>query len=324
MMTMLTEFLDFAATSDAIWDKKLLLDFSQRSYPLETLGRSRDIVRADTYLHWISWFAEGLVDPARVAGRYDSYGELFQACLQCVAERFRDLTADERRPLASAIAHYLQFRADVLASERQRQRLTTSQKIELVKLAGVPPRCWITGLPFSTTAVDSFLEMGEEEDDERSVLGRPVFVDIYRPIGLQPRDLQIEVDHVFPVARGGENSDNLRLACGWANVFKAQHVSLYDVAGGVRIVRVRKGPTHLPASLPQPFWVVRLLATRRRCEDPSGCDATVENAELTVAPIFPGGAPTPTNLRVVCDKHDPIAAERLVPRTIAAAAWGKD
>lgn len=318
-------FVDFARDGAGVWDGVLLAEYSARAFPYEVLFRARDIVQADVYLEWIRWYAEGLVDPSRFVNVQTPYGVIFEAVLKAIDKRFVDRTLDEKKRLSSAIATYLQWRVDNLkhlAMSRNRKRLSLSVRRHLVELAGAPPRCWITGRPFSKESIAAFLF--DPEDQGTATIGSepPLYVDVYRPIGLTRRDEAIEVDHVMPMSRGGSDEDNLRLACGWANANKRHHVSLYDVPGGVRHSVVRANEDLVPPTLPQPFWVVRLLATRRRCEHPGGCSAHVANAELTVAPIEKIGAPTPTNLRVVCSRHDSMSEGRFVPRKVAASAWG--
>ena len=126
-------------------------------------------------------------------------------------------------------------------------------------MAGPEPRCWICGYQFEQWAVDRFLR-------SKSVSNKPslpLFVDYMRPQGLRARDFYVETDHVMPIAEGVDEVDNLRLACGWCNAHKGDRTSLYDVGAKPLIVpHMRRGKT----SAPRPFWVVRLLATRRRCE----------------------------------------------------------
>jgi hypothetical protein len=317
------KFLDFARDGRAVWERERLKDFSDLAYPDDTLGRCRDIIRGDVYLEWIRWYAEGLIDPQRFSADYDTYGSLYEAVLEAVSLRLDNLTVDERRAIASSVARFLQWRIDVTSMNKVRRSMSLQTRKQLLELSGSPPRCWITGRIFESVAIDAFLGISANGALNKQSAGRPMYVDIYRPIGIRSRDLNIEVDHVFPLSRGGEETDNLRLACGWANYSKKHNLGLYEVPGSVRYVAESQAQRLSVKTLPQPFWVIRLLATRRRCENLGGCSATSDNAELTVAPISLRGAPTPVNLRVVCTAHDPIASERYVPVQVAAAAWGR-
>jgi hypothetical protein len=97
--------------------------------------------------------------------------------------------------------------------------------------------------------------------------------------------------------------------------------SLYDVGGDA--VKVKTGPLGIH-SLPRKFWIVRLLGLVRKCEHPDGCDATVDNCELTVEPIDLLGVPNPTNLRVVCGNHHQLGHKRLIQTDIVRKIWAAD
>ena len=66
-------------------------------------------------------------------------------------------------------------------------------------------------------------------------------------------------------------------------------------------------------SVPQPFWVVRILALRKRCEH-EACAGTATVSELTALPRNPLGAMNPMNLMITCFDHDPLGTDRLIPR----------
>src|SRR5215469_8544743 len=101
------KFLEFARDMGAMWDPVKLQEFSSLLFPDETLSRARSVIRADGYLEWIRWYAEGLVDPRRFTDRAGSYPMIFEATLHTVREQCGNLTADEHTELASAIAQYL-------------------------------------------------------------------------------------------------------------------------------------------------------------------------------------------------------------------------
>ncbi|MFT7866782.1 MULTISPECIES: HNH endonuclease [Amycolatopsis] len=132
-----------------------------------------------------------------------------------------------------------------------------------------------------------------------------------RPRGLKQRHLSIEIDHVTPVAGGGSNDvDNLRLACGWCNQVKSRYASLYDVATWP--ARHVDHPSLGWMTLPQPFWVLRIVSMRGRCEHPDGCSARLATDELFAAPARARGTLNPVNVRVYCHEHDPWSIDRLV------------
>ncbi|MET8827686.1 HNH endonuclease signature motif containing protein [Streptomyces sp. NPDC004610] len=168
------------------------------------------------------------------------------------------------------------------------------------------PRCYLCGYPFSRTARDRFLSIPNAPDIRPALA-----VDFVRPRGLKAVDLLPQVDHVRPVAIGGETSlENLRLACGWCNRKKSSHIEIYAAPSAYAGTFTHS--TLGTVSVPRPLWVVRLTKMRGRCEDPSGCTARIENAELFVAPRRLSGAINPTNCAVYCSEHDPWRNERFV------------
>jgi hypothetical protein len=194
---------------------------------------------------------------------------------------------------------------DEIQRRRQRRRLAPSaeDKRTLWSIFGPKLRCWICGYLFPQHSVEKFL------DNNQASFSMPRFVDFLQPIGLQERDLFIEVDHVVPVAAGGMQVDNLRLACGWCNIHKGARLSIFDVPSRSSLINhPRLGWT----TVPRPFWVVRLLALRRRCEWEGGCNKTTTNSHLKIAPWRKNGAINPTNMRITCAEHDPLGTDRLI------------
>jgi hypothetical protein len=139
----------------------------------------------------------------------------------------------------------------------------------------------------------------------------PQFIDWLKPRGLAAQDSEIEVDHIVPHAAGGGNQENLALACGWCNRSKGAFAGIYDQPLTPILVR----HPHLGIrTAPRPLWVVRLLATRGRCEALEGCSETTHICELTVMLKHINGAANPANLRVVCKKHDDMRETRFISR----------
>jgi hypothetical protein len=199
---------------------------------------------------------------------------------------------------------------------RKRVTVDHNTKRLLLDLAGKKqPRCWICGASFSNEAIDNYLYMRNYR------LPVPYFIDVLKPRGLEECDLRIEIDHVFPFSEGGaESSDNLRLACGWCNRRKRELVSIYDVAG--KPLKAKRNQIGLH-TLPQPFWVVRLLGLVQKCEHSDGCDATAQDSELTVQLANSRGSANPANLRVVCYEHDQMREKRRQSKEKVASLWNK-
>lgn len=294
----------------AAWSAQRVSMLATHHVPDRVLDRRAPIVRADVCSQWAQWFAEGIADPLNYLNQ--GYSHLFSDVLSFVRQRFSAYTRPEQKEVASIIAKILMARVEALKRKRERRVLSREQKILLLELAGQPPRCWVCGFVFSEPAVESFVQ------GERLEIPVPLFVDVFKPIGLKQRDLRIEIDHVFPYCRGGAEEENLRLACGWCNRHKSSLISLYEVEGRPRPA----GPSPLPiSSLPHPFWVVRTLAIQRHCEHPDGCSASADTSEMTVAPISAKGALNPCNLRVTCYAHDPCLAFRRQSLDVVRRLW---
>lgn len=309
-----TDFIQ-SALGDAgdIWRKSTLAALAALQTPDGVLGRRRTLLRSDIHEQWARWFVEGLADPQRYVGRGVTYPYLYNDVFQVVDRRFHEFTTSEKHQLASASARILNRMVGALDSERRRKPVSKADRSLMIDLAGDLLGCWICGARFSGNAVDSFV-FGELRPTQL-----PPFVDVLKPRGLNARDLRIEIDHVVPFARGGDDEgSNLRLACGWCNRHKRDLTSLYDAEG--RPPTAQDNELEL-TTLPHPFWTVRLLAVERRCEHPAGCEKSVDTAEITVVLTSAKGASNPSNLRATCYDHDPMMDKRLQPPKIVKKIW---
>jgi hypothetical protein len=290
----------FASTLGT-WDPDATRSIAGTSPPDAVGGTAHWLLFGDAHTLWARWFLEGLADPQQYVDGRRQYPHLLTQVREAVSTLAVATPADEQREMARGLA-------DLLWREVERRtlvrRVPADRELRLL-LWDLYPRCWVCGAAFPEWARAAFL--GEELNSDPA--GLP-FVDFYKPRGVRPMDLRIEVEHVVPRAGGGLNDPgNLRLSCGWCNRAKGARTVLYDAEGSPRVFR---HPTLGLVATPQPFWVVRLLALRPRCEHPSGCAARVTDQELTVATRLTGGAPNPANLIVVCSEHDPLADNRLV------------
>lgn len=301
-------------TPKDVWEMAGIQRLAQFTFPDSLVGRRQSLLKADMHQQWLRWFVESIVDPRQIANRRLPYPHVFKAVLDAVSQRFsdQDKTQSEKMALSSLIAGIACSIAESINTSRSRSSISGSQRNLLLQLAGAPPRCWVCGAIFSEQAIEGFLY------GEKSEVPMPLFLDVFKPRGLVERDMRIEVDHVYPFSRGGVDDENLRLACGWCNKHKSAHLSMYEVEGQPRHAVFGSG---ILCSIPQPFWTVRLLATVKACEHPGGCSKSTSTSELTVVKINFSGAPNPTNLRVTCVEHDPMADIRLQPPSIVRAAW---
>ncbi len=300
---------DFAG----VWSATNLDRLAAFDVPHSLLGRRRNLLKGDINEQWARWFAESLADPRRIADKKITYPFLYEEVLKAVEERFHtEKTRPEKQQIASATAKIILCLSKSFNKTHKRCAIALDERRLLLDISGPQPRCWICGVAFRDQAIENFM-FGKKDK-----VALPPFVDVLKPRGLVERDFAVEADHVMPFSKGGVNEGNIKLACGWCNRNKSAYTSIYDVEGQPRAAS--SNPLEI-VSLPQPFWVVRLLALVRTCEHPGGCDRSVKNAEMTVVPIREGGALNPTNMRVICYDHDPFGSKRLQPSSLVKSLW---
>lgn len=309
-----TDFIQCALSNFAnVWNATNVNRLATFDVPHNVLGRRRNLLKGDINEQWARWFTESLADPRRIAEKNITYPFLYEEVFCAVEKRFQaDKTKPEIQQIASVTAKIILNLSNSIYAKRRRRALSFDERRLLLDISGSPARCWICGFAFKDQAIENFM------GGLKGKVALPPFVDILKPRGLVERDFAIEVDHVLPFSKGGDDGDNLELACGWCNRYKSAHVSVYDVEGQPQLA----GPNSLGiASLPQPFWIVRLLALVQTCEHPEGCDRSVKNTEMTIVPINMGGAMNPTNLRVICNEHDPFGIKRLQAPSLVKKIW---
>jgi len=309
------KFLDATLGVTALaWREEALQGLAGLVVPDAIVGRKRALLRADINEQWGRWFVESLADPRRYAqGPASSYAHVFKDVYAAIESRFHDTPQEERQELASKAAKVVYSQVEFFRKRgRKREAISRSDKLGLLDLAAPRPACWICGDRFSDHAIGVFI--GEEVGPSPT----PPLVDILAPRGLVARDLSIDIDHIVAHAKGGDNDDNLALACGWCNRHKRDRGSIYEVASEPLLA----APNDLGlGSLPRAFWTVRHLALTQRCEHHSGCKATTRDTRLTVAPINSAGSMNPGNLRVTCYEHDPLADIRLQSPDRVTKLW---
>ncbi|MEH2081192.1 MAG: HNH endonuclease signature motif containing protein [Nostoc sp.] len=305
----ISSFLNTTADKlEEFWDIKCLSNIANQRVPDFVMSGRGTLLRADIHILWTQWFIESICDPDLFANSNQGYAHIFTTVQRRVPVIFSGITEEERNKISTYIARLVDKE---IQRRKTRKRIFPSldDKKLLWDIYGPEQRCWICGYKFTKWAENKFL--GYTNYNEAPL---PLFVDYMTLHGLKERHICVEVDHAVPFSKGGDEEDNLRLACGWCNSHKSNRVSLYDVSLKPRtLIHPKLGKQ----SIPHPFWIVRLLSIRRSCEYEGGCHQTIENGQLTVFPRHPEGAINPTNLRVICPDHDPLGSNRFVSSTIA-------
>ena len=239
-----------------------------------------------------------------------AYAHVYADALGRLRQRAPDVPLDEVQAAARSIAGYA-WRDIERRRLRRRKGISRDTRRNLWFAAEPAPRCYLCGYLFPDWARDRLL--GESGLGTSGSFVPPLIVDFTRPRATQ-RDFAIEVDHVTSVAVGGGSYEgNLRLACGWCNRVKSDRRNLYDAPAGYTGAVTLADLGHMP--VPQPLWVLRLVATRGRCEAASDCTAAVHNSELFVAGRPGTVVLNPTSALVCCPDHDPWRTARYVGRT---------
>lgn len=308
MPSLLQEFLSASlADAGAPWSRDGLRGLARLQVPERVLGELSDLLRGDANRQWASWYLGTICDVDAYARLGTDYPYIFADVLSYVRAAMTELNERDKKELASQVAKLAHGEAKRRAVNRTRASLDMALRRQLVDLASGTPHCWVCGWRFQQEAIDRFLELSED------VPQTPQLIDVFKPIGLNRRHLRIEIDHVAPFSRGGADSgDNLRLCCGWCNAHKSNRSSIYEVSGDAKSV---KGPA-LVRALPQPFWVVRILAMEAERGGLSPKDS-----ELTVALRNPNGAVNPANLIVVSYDADPMGSDRFQSYEVVSRIW---
>lgn len=313
----LTYFIeDTPADLASAWSYDDTTTLASKILPDTLMGDQAPLLRGDQYRLWLRWFLEGLISPQLVAvdpsqGRL----EILAAVVRRIDQLYPNIDMDRRRRLAHAITTHVLAKVDAIRSQSVRDYATPATKHSLLA-ASATPRCYICGYAFSNEARDAFLKV-----KGRQPISCPPLVDILMPRGLVERDEGIEIEHVVPVAAGGSGQANLRLACGWCNKYKSNRISIYESSFlAPRTAGYRIGKYQLN-ELPVPFWAIRLLALRGKCQDKGGCSHSAKTSQLFITLNDWSGSPNPTNLMVYCEHHDPIRVDRMQARAYVKELW---
>lgn len=297
-----------------IWSNEVAKEVCGKKVPDGIFHENQSILQADATTLWLRWFVESVCSPTNYIEDFSKNEvHIYQDALRNINSAFSSSPKPYREELASLISKRIY--SDVkLERAIGRTFATKEQRLRLVASSS-EPRCWICGYKFTEEALDQFT--GKKG---RNPIVLPQLVDIFRPRGIHKNDLRIDVEHIVPVSQGGQGDENLALACGWCNRYKSSRTSIYDVTSKPYRVKFKLGE-NTRFELPNPFWIVRMSATHQKCQHNDGCEKSVKNSELFISPVNSIGSPNPTNLKVFCSSHDPLAFERSVSRESARAIW---
>lgn len=276
-----------------IWCNTTQNDLSHMIFPDSFLGPRRDLLKGDMYREWGRWFIEQFIDEKYLING-TSYVEVLYDVYAIVGQ-IVGWSYDEKnkREIAGVISQYVVNRVKYCIKDGiKRRKITNYEKLDLLNILGVQPRCWMTGLLFSEQAIEAFL------GNKSAVIPLPAFVDKYMPIGVTQRHLKIEIDHLYPFSLGGNDDiDNYKLICGWANIMKSSQTSIYG-----RGTLFRKELSEY-LNVNNYYWALRAIGLKRKCECDS-CHKTLDNSQLTISSFHGAGKLiNPISMKVYCYDH---------------------
>lgn len=299
----------------SVWDENSLRQLALMEMPQLVFRDKQTLLKGDQVRLWTRWFLEGLISPQPfIKDLSKDELHIFEIALSKIGRLYPDADLNQRKLLASAISKRLFCDIKRKRESEGRDYATIETRRALVE-ASSHPKCYLCGYHFSKEAIDAFLRVRG-----RNQVILPTLIDIFRP-RLIERDVKIEIEHVVPVAEGGNGQDNLKLACGWCNKYKSDKTSIYEanLSPSKISFKIDKYELH---ELPEPFWQIRLLGIGGRCQHSDGCSTTTNEKELFIALKDWDGSPNPTNLRLYCAEHDPISSYRFMPRDFVSEIWG--
>jgi hypothetical protein len=303
-------------TPEAAWNYDDVMDLANMQIPSTMFGDDEPLLKGDQHRLWLRWFLEGLASPHKLAGDlHAGHLEIYALIFARIKQIYPMSNLPRQKLLANKLTDLLFAEVQRLRQSIGRDHANKATRVALISTSPTP-RCYICGYAFTKEACDAFQQV-----QGRNPVRLPALVDILRPRGLKERDIGIEIEHVVPVASGGSGQANLRLACGWCNMHKSSRTSLYEAAFMPPRTNFYLVGTHRLHELPHPFWTVRLLALKGKCQHQGGCSVTSADEELFIAFRDWSGSPNPTNLAIYCGTHDPIAGARMLSASTAAALW---
>lgn len=280
--------------------QKSLVELAQQQIPIEIHGDRQTLHDADYRLLLYSWFVESICDFEKIDENTDK-ARVWSWIKSGLEAHFGSGKADSKFVSFLTEDIYNKF---VLNSKKKRKPWKIALKKELISRE-IRPKCWICQREFSKEAINNFI------NSKKLDIKLPSTVDFMFPRGVIARDLSIEVEHIVPFSlKGGDPDDisNLALSCGWCNSSKSNSMSIYTVN---RNGKYYCHPNLGRRSIPNRFWIVKLLMIQKNCQN-CGATPTIEENKLRPILINDKGIANVNNLKVVCGSCDNIRGERMV------------
>jgi hypothetical protein len=286
------------------WYPNSLANLAILNPPREVFPNNNVICKSDMSFIWLSWFVETVYD-YNLAKDDISYAAVFSYVRRgLVHSGFSETSGDFTEVSKSVSRLVYAYIGNIKGRKRKQPKIATKEA--LLERSQSSPICWICGYRFKPEAIKRYLG-----DDSDFIL--PDTFDYFSARGLKERDISIEIEHKQPFSSGGadiDDLDNIDLSCGFCNKHKWKFLSIYDANRGLRSFQ---HPNLGLVSIPQPYWVIRILALAEKCST-EGCTAKKSKQQLYIDLVNPLGSASPTNLKVVCRKHLNNLGSRFVDR----------
>lgn len=292
---------------DGTWNWEMQQEISHIKPPDLLMGVRRDMMHAEIIREWSKWIIEQFIDEKNITHNI-SFAVILNDINLTISELVgKQMSAGDKKEIVISISRMV-FDRIIQLNKLKQKRISISHHIknDLLTIYGPKPRCWLTGYQFSDEAIHNFTA----RKDESLEIKLPALIDKYKPMGLNAKDLSIEVDHLHPFSLGGEDDiQNYRLICGWANKVKSNHISGYSMGTRADIACGLFPKKYY-------YWVVRLIGMRRKCEI-DGCSNNINNSELTVrSSLGDSKLITPISMQVVCQQHASSTIGRYISRSL--------
>lgn len=289
------DFINTALSNAGYWDRAFNSKLTGLNVPHSILSSNDDLASGDVKREWAKWYIDQFVKADFFTKKISSV-EILHYIREVLKNLSPSMHISEVSLLAEKIFYLVEARIYNIKNANRYRNFSPSVKQDLLDSFSGEPRCWYSGIKFTSQAIDRFL--GEKSIE---LTYKPQIIDKYLPIGLNENDFAIEIDHIFPFSKGGcDDVDNLRLTLRWINRRKQDYTNIYDG------LRKSVNPFYVHY-----YWIIRFMGLYRRCSVVS-CANSVDNTSMKVASINKHGPLNPLTIRLFCPEHDPIHEERYI------------